>query len=60
MAVGAFPSYEEAVAKMVRIDDEFHPNLENTRFYKQLNDKVYRHVNQHFDPILKTLSALVD
>ncbi len=60
MAVGAFTSYEEAVAKMVRIDDEFHPNLENTRFYKQLNDKVYRHVNQHFDPILKTLSALVD
>jgi len=60
MAVGAFTSYEEAVAKMVRIDDEFHPNLENTRFYNRLNDKVYRHVNQHFDPILKTLSALVD
>ena len=60
MAVGAFDSYEEAVAKMIRKDDEFSPNQENTKFYNQLNDKVYRHVNQHFDPILKELNLLVD
>jgi sugar (pentulose or hexulose) kinase len=60
MAVGAFDSYEDAVEKMVRKDDEFSPDLENTKFYNQLNDKVYRHVNQHFDPILKELSLLVD
>jgi sugar (pentulose or hexulose) kinase len=60
MAVGAFSSYEEAVAKMVHTDDEFYPSLENTRFYDRLNDQVYRHVNPHFDPILKALSTLVD
>jgi sugar (pentulose or hexulose) kinase len=60
MAVGAFSSYEKAVEKMVRKENEFSPNLDNTRFYSQLNDKVYRHVNLHFDPILKELSALVD
>ena len=60
MAVNAFKSYEEAVEKMVHRDDEFKPGLENTRFYNQLNDKVYKHVNQHFDPILKQLSLLVD
>ena len=51
---------EEAIEKMVRTDDEFIPNHENTRFYNQLNEKVYTHVNPHFDPILKELSALVD
>jgi sugar (pentulose or hexulose) kinase len=60
MAVNAFASYEEAIEKMVRTDDEFIPNNENTRFYNQLNEKVYKHVNPHFDPLLKELSALVD
>ena len=60
MAVGAFNSHEEAVEKMVRKADEFIPNLKNTEFYDQLNDRVYKHVNQHFDPILKELSILVD
>ncbi|OQY06833.1 MAG: sugar kinase [Desulfobacteraceae bacterium 4572_123] len=60
MAVGVFNSYEEAVEKMVRRDDQFSPNLENTKFYNQLNEKVYRHANRYFDPILKELALLVD
>ncbi len=60
MAVHAFHSYEEAVEKMVHKEDEFKPNFENTQFYKMLNGNVYKKVNQHFDPILKELSALVD
>jgi len=60
MAVAAFSSYEEAIEKMVRKDDEFSPNLENTRFYGRLNEKVYKHVNRHFDHLLKELSPLVD
>jgi sugar (pentulose or hexulose) kinase len=60
MAVGAFNSYEEAIEKLVHKDDEFSPNLENTQFYNKLNDKVYKQVNSHFDPILKELSLLVD
>jgi sugar (pentulose or hexulose) kinase len=60
MAVNAFSSYEEAIEKMIQRDDEFNPNPANTRFYDTLNDKVYKRVNQHFDPLLKELSSLVD
>lgn len=60
MAVGVFNSYEEAVKKMVHKDDEFKPNLANTKFYNKINEKVYRNVNKHFDPVLKELSLLVD
>ena len=60
MAVGAFDSYAQAVEKMVRKADEFTPNPENTAFYQQLNEKVYKQTQSHFDPVLKTLSELVD
>jgi sugar (pentulose or hexulose) kinase len=60
MAVNAFDSYEKAIQKMVRKEDEFIPDPVNTRFYNQINDKVYKHVNPCFDPILKELSELVD
>jgi len=60
MAVNAFTSYEEAMERMVCKEDEFIPKPENTTLYNQLNDNVYKHVNLHFDPILKELSALVD
>lgn len=60
MAVGVFESYEVAIDKLVKKNDEFQPNLENTKFYDQVNEKVYQHVNQYFDPILKELSRLVD
>ena len=60
MAVNAFPSYEDAIARMVRTDDTFMPDPKNTNFYKTLNETVYKQVNPHFDPILKQLSLLVD
>ncbi|MBF0441047.1 MAG: sugar kinase [Oligoflexales bacterium] len=60
MAVGAFASYEEAIARMVRVSDHFMPNFKNTEVYNRLNEKVYKHVNSHFDPLLKELSLLVD
>lgn len=60
MAMGSFHSYEDAIKKMVRVDDEFKPNHKKNRFYTKLNDQVYKNVNQHFDPILKKLSTLVD
>lgn len=56
MAVNAFDSYEEAVEKLVCKDDAFTPNLTNNKFYSQLNENVYQHVNSHFDPLLKELS----
>ena len=60
MAMKCFSSYKDAIKKMVHVDDEFKPNLEKNKFYTKLNDQVYKNVNQHFDPILKKLSTLVD
>ncbi|MBK5071858.1 sugar kinase [Budviciaceae bacterium CWB-B4] len=60
MAVGAFDSYEQATQKLVRTGDRFMPNMENHRFYNELNGEVYKQVNQYFDPLLKKLSPLVD
>lgn len=60
MAVGAFDDYSRAIERMVRKDDDFLPNPENNAFYNRINDTVYKHAHQHFDPILKKLSPLVD
>lgn len=60
MAVNAFASYDEAVEKMVRRKDQFTPNPDNTERYTQIIEKVYKHTNVHFDPLLQQLSALVD
>ncbi len=60
IAVGAFGSYEEAAAKMVRLADEFRPDLKNTRFYHKLCRQVYAKAHLHLDPILEELSPLVD
>ncbi len=60
MAVGTFASYEEASEKMIRMGDNFQPNMGNHAFYTQLNEGVYRQVNQYLDPLLQKLSPLVD
>ncbi|MEM7332874.1 MAG: FGGY-family carbohydrate kinase [Chloroflexota bacterium] len=60
IAVGAFDSYEEAIGKMVHSGDEVAPRLENHKLYSELNKKVYQLAHTHFDPILKSLSKIVD
>ncbi|MCG8635448.1 MAG: sugar kinase, partial [Desulfobacterales bacterium] len=60
MAVDAFDSYEAAAAKMVHMGDEFMPDMVAHHTYTRLNDTVYRHTQQHFDPLLEKLSRLVD
>ena len=45
MAVGAFASYEEAIAHMVRVADEFQPDPANTEFYDSLCQRVYAKVH---------------
>ncbi|WP_159565384.1 FGGY-family carbohydrate kinase [Budvicia diplopodorum] len=60
MAIGAFDSYQQAAKKLVRMGDSFAPNMENHRFYSSLNHEVYQKVNQYLDPLLQSLSPLVD
>ncbi|PSU59327.1 sugar kinase, partial [Photobacterium aphoticum] len=60
MAVGAFDNYEDAIEKMVNVDQIFAPNLEHHEFYNALNGGVYQHIQQHLDPLLQKLSPLVD
>ena len=53
-------AYEKAIENLVCQGDEFFPDLENNRFYTCLNDHVYKRVNPYFDPVLRSLSPLVD
>lgn len=60
MAVGAFSSYPQAIEKMVRTGDTFTPDPEKHRLYNRLNSGVYQKINTALDPLLQSLSPLVD
>ena len=51
MGVGAYDSYEEAVNKMVRIEDAFQPDLEYTELYARVENNVYRTIKNYSDPV---------
>jgi sugar (pentulose or hexulose) kinase len=53
VAVGAYPGFDEAIAAMVKIRDRFQPIPEHTSIYKQMNEKVYKHITGYSDEILK-------
>lgn len=58
VGVGAYPDYETAVANMVRIQDSFKPNLENTALYQKVEDTVYRNIKDYSDPVNKKIYSL--
>lgn len=51
VGAGAYASYEEAVDKMVRIEDEFRPDLKNTELYARVEKNVYRTIKNYSDPV---------
>ncbi|MGD9560191.1 MAG: FGGY-family carbohydrate kinase [Oscillospiraceae bacterium] len=53
VATGVYPSYDAAMAEMVRIRDRFEPNMANHDFYTAINDTVYRDLTKSTDPVLK-------
>ena len=55
VGVGAYDSYEEAVRAMVRINDEFQPDPENTKTYQKVERDVYRTIKTHSDPVNKAI-----
>lgn len=52
VAAGIYPGFEEAVAAMVRVRDEFMPVPAHTEFYGKMNE-VYREITLYTDEILK-------
>jgi hypothetical protein len=48
-----YRSILEAIAAMVKIRDRFQPIPEHTSIYKQMNEKVYKHITGYSDEILK-------
>ena len=53
VAVGAYDTFGEAIDKMVRIRDTFHPIAAHTSLYQRMNNEVYRQITDHTDAILK-------
>ncbi|MDF1494220.1 FGGY-family carbohydrate kinase [Caproiciproducens sp. CPB-2] len=52
VAVGAYKTFDEAVAHMVRMRDTFRPDLQNTGKYARAN-AVYRDITKGTDDLLK-------
>lgn len=53
VGVGIYPTFEEAAERMVKIRDEFTPNLKNHELYTRMNEEVYRNITSVTDEILK-------
>ncbi|MFT5137122.1 MAG: sugar (pentulose or hexulose) kinase [Arenicella sp.] len=51
IATGAYDSFDEAVQAMVRTEDRFEPNPNNTRFYETLNKDVFTSIGDQLGPI---------
>ena len=40
---------------MVRIKDEFKPNLDNTKVYARVENEVYRTIKKYSDPVNESI-----
>lgn len=53
LALGVYKNRQEAIEQMVRRRDTFMPISENVEIYKEINEKVYRHIAPTTDELLK-------
>jgi sugar (pentulose or hexulose) kinase len=53
VGLGIYDSYQEAVAKMVKVKDVFMPVKENVNIYDTLNTDLFRDLTKDTDEILK-------
>lgn len=58
VALGEYESYEEAVAKMVKIQDTFYPRQENVVLYQKLNERAYKKISSDTDEVLKEIHGI--
>lgn len=59
LALDIYPSREEAIEHMVHIKDTFVPIAEHVALYKELEEKVYRHIATQVDDLLQASHALL-
>lgn len=59
-AVGIFKDYDKAISDMVQVQDIFEPNMKNHELYNKLNEDVYKHIQEHLDPLFEKLHKIVD
>lgn len=52
VGVGAYAGFDEAVEKMVKIENIYNPSCENTEMYGKMNI-VYKEITNHTDAILR-------
>lgn len=60
VAVGIYPDFDTATDKMVKIRDEFQPNMENHDLYVRMNEAAYKHITEGTDEILKRTHPIFD
>lgn len=60
VALNIYPSFEAATKGMVRIRDEFQPNMENHELYTRMNEEAYKHITKATDPILQKTHPIFD
>lgn len=53
LALGVYPTRQEAIDAMVRRRDSFEPNLDNVALYREINEKVYSKIVDYTDELLK-------
>lgn len=57
---GEFANIDECNKSMVHFKDEFKPNLENTKVYKHLFNKVYKGIYPQLQPLYLKLYEIVN
>ena len=53
LALGVYPTREEAIARMVQVRDSFQPIPEHVDIYREINENVYRHLSDTTDALLR-------
>jgi len=58
VATGLYSDFDAATRAMVRVKDTFLPNMDNHAVYQQMNDEIFRHINQTTDPLIERIYQL--
>jgi sugar (pentulose or hexulose) kinase len=58
LALSIYHDREEAIEHMVHIKDTFTPIPENVALYREIDDKVYRHIADQVDGLLQASHAI--
>lgn len=58
VGLGLYPSYEDAIRKMVHVKDIFEPVRQNVERYAAINQGIFKELPRYTDPILKKSYAI--